>query len=170
MEHYEHITAGLKQNKGVFKALFKDITEPQQQWRPSADSWCLLEVLCHMLDEERLDFRFRAEFILKTPGKVPPPFDPANWVIDHDYMNQDYDRVLDDFLMEREHSISWLDSLKDPNWNLSFEHPKLGNMTAGYFLTNWLAHDYLHIRQINRMKYEYYRQQSGMNLNYAGNW
>ncbi|NNK86719.1 MAG: DinB family protein, partial [Flavobacteriaceae bacterium] len=75
MENYDHIVKSLHQNKTVFQSLFENISEEQQFWKPSPDSWCLLEVLCHLLDEERLDFRFRAEFILNNPGEIPPPFD-----------------------------------------------------------------------------------------------
>jgi hypothetical protein len=35
---------------------------------------------------------------------------------------------------------------------------------------NWLAHDYLHIRQILRLKYEYLKSISEEDLSYAGEW
>jgi hypothetical protein len=35
---------------------------------------------------------------------------------------------------------------------------------------NWLAHDYHHIRQVNRRLYEYLQFKSKANLAYAGNW
>jgi hypothetical protein len=38
------------------------------------------------------------------------------------------------------------------------------------FLHNWLAHDYLHIRQIIRIKYDYLKKTSGEILLYAGEW
>ncbi len=43
-------------------------------------------------------------------------------------------------------------------------------MTAKMFLSNWLAHDYLHIRQITKLKYDYLKQLTNEDLNYAGNW
>ena len=170
MENYKHIVTHLSQNKLVFEALVRNTPQQERLWKPAEDSWCLLEVLCHLLDEEKLDFRFRAKFVLEHPGEVPPPFDPTVWVTEHDYMNKDFENTLDAFLEQRDNSIAWLDSLEDPDWTLSFDHPKLGKMTAGYFLANWLAHDYLHIRQVNKIKYEYYRHKSDMNLDYAGNW
>ena len=38
------------------------------------------------------------------------------------------------------------------------------------FSPNWLAHDYLHIRQIIRLKFAYLQQLSKEDLSYAGNW
>jgi hypothetical protein len=37
-------------------------------------------------------------------------------------------------------------------------------------ISNWLAHDYLHIRQINRYCYEMLQQNTRQNLKYAGDW
>lgn len=39
-----------------------------------------------------------------------------------------------------------------------------------FFLTNWLTHDYLHMRQIIKLKYDYLEQQSGEMIDYAGTW
>jgi hypothetical protein len=46
----------------------------------------------------------------------------------------------------------------------------LGRLSAGTFLSNWLAHDYLHIRQIIRLKYQYLQRQTRESLDYAGAW
>jgi len=43
-------------------------------------------------------------------------------------------------------------------------------MTASMFFSNWLAHDYLHIRQITRLKYDYLKQLTNEDLSYAGTW
>ncbi|NNK87656.1 MAG: hypothetical protein HKO90_05190, partial [Flavobacteriaceae bacterium] len=81
-----------------------------------------------------------------------------------------YKLTLKELLDEREQSVNWLKSLDNPDWGLFFEHPKIGRMNAGYYVQNWLAHDYLHIRQINRLKYEFHREQSDSDLDFAGKW
>jgi hypothetical protein len=43
-------------------------------------------------------------------------------------------------------------------------------MTAMLFLSNWLAHDYLHIRQIIKLKFDYLEKMTGEGLSYAGDW
>jgi hypothetical protein len=78
--------------------------------------------------------------------------------------------MLEKFIKERESSLIWLKSLKNAIWDHSFEHPKLGTMSAKYFLNNWLAHDYLHIRQIIKLKFDYLDDRFKENLNYAGIW
>lgn len=166
----EFIIGQLQKNKQVFYDLFKDEKEELFLWKPNSEKWCLLEILCHLFDEEQKDFRFRTKWVLEKPNEIPPPFNPLNWVTEHNYLGQDYYMMLDKFIKERSFSIHWLQSLKKVNWNNSFEHSKLGLMTAEYFLNNWLAHDYLHIRQIIKLKFDYFNNQTKGDLNYAGIW
>lgn len=160
----------LQKNKTVFYNLLKDEKEAKFLWRPSPDKWNLLEIICHLYDEERDDFRFRVQWVLNTPYEIPPPIDPHGWVKKHNYIEQDYKTMLDKFIIERAQSIIWLTSLEHANWNNSFEHSKLGILTAKHFLVNWLAHDYLHIKQILKLKFDYLKYQSEESLDYAGVW
>ena len=166
----EFVIEQLQKNKNIFMKLFKDENEELFLWKQTSEKWCLLEILCHLYDEEREDFRFRTKWVLERPNQIPPPFNPIDWVTDHKYMQQDYTEMLNKFMHERDESIKWLKTLENVNWDNSFDHPKLGKMTAEYYLNNWLAHDYLHIRQIVKLKFDYLRNISGENLDYAGIW
>ncbi len=170
MALFDHIFEELERNGYLIPELLSGISDEQASWKPNPRSWSLLEVICHLIDEEKMDFRFRTSFILKTPNTIPPSIDPAAWVQLHHYAVQDFTQKIGEFSKERSKSIDWLRRLNDPDWNLFFDHPKLGRMTAGYYLSNWLAHDFLHIRQIIRLKFEYLEYRSGGNLNYAGTW
>ncbi|MBK9270362.1 MAG: DinB family protein [Saprospiraceae bacterium] len=169
MQQKEYI-AQLHQHKDVFKALLTDLPENLYTWKILPDKWNLLEILCHLHDEEREDFRARIKHILEHSENPMPSIDPQAWVQDRNYSLQNYSQVLNAFLQEREYSIEWLLSLNEPKWDQFYVHPKLGKMTASMMLCNWLAHDYLHIRQINKVKYEYLLQMSKEDLSYAGNW
>jgi len=160
----------LEQHITLFKALLKDIDTPMFLWKKAPEKWCLLEIVCHLYDEEREDFKFRTKWVLENPNITPPPFDPIAWVTEHRYLEQDYQLMLAKFLEERQRSISWLKSLKDSKWDNAFKHSKLGELSAAYFLNNWLAHDYLHLRQIIALKFDYLKQQSDNRLDYAGPW
>ena len=166
----EFIIGQFQKNKNVFLHLFKNEKKDLYLWKQNPEKWCLLEILCHLYDEERDDFRFRTKWVLENPNQIPPSFNPIQWVTEHDYMGQDFNAMLDKFIEERETSINWLKTLKNVDWDLSFEHPKLGTMTAKYFLNNWLAHDYLHIRQVIKLKYDFLKNGFKNDLNYAGNW
>lgn len=145
--------------------------DPEEySFRPEKDSWTILEILCHLLDEEREDFRTRVKNTLTTPLKQPPSIDPTGWVISRNYAQQVFSERLEAFLTERRSSIKWLKTVENSPWKNKYVHPEAGEMTAYSLLANWLAHDYHHIRQINRRSYEYLKKKSGVYLNYAGNW
>lgn len=160
----------LDRNGRVFESLFRGLGKIEYLWKPEPDSWCLLQVLCHLYDEEREDFRARTEHVLTGSDSPLPPIDPVGWVESRNYMRQDFDSKLGGFLIERRQSVDWLLSLENPNWKNSYKHPIFGKMTAQMLLANWLAHDYFHIRQISRIKYAYLEKKFGENLSYAGEW
>ena len=165
-----HIINGLEHNRSVFEDLFSPILEHQKTWKPEPHKWSLLEVLCHLYDEEREDFKTRVRCLLQSPVEPPPLFDPTVWVTERRYIDQNYDDRLSELLNERTASIDWLNSLEDANWLNEYEHPKMGIRTPLFYLSNWLAHDFLHIRQIMKLKLDYLNHVSGTDLNYAGTW
>lgn len=157
-------------NKEVFNSLLKGINNEEYLWKSLPEKWCLLEILCHLYDEEREDFRARIQHVFTNSELLLPAIAPADWVTERKYLQQDYSEMLEKFLKERDKSIHWLQSLNNPPWDNTHQHPKLGPMTAKLFFTNWLAHDYLHIRQIIKLKYDRLKALSGEDLSYAGNW
>ncbi|MDB4728314.1 DinB family protein [Saprospiraceae bacterium] len=167
---YQHIIQNLESNKATFESLLLDLSEKEILFKTSPEKWCLLEIICHLYDEEREDFRTRVKQVLESPNIPLPPIDPVGWVKERNYIGQDYSTVLTQFLKERDDSIIWLKSLVNPKWNNAYHHPKVGPLTAKMYLSNWLAHDFLHIRQITRLKYDYLMSISEESLDYAGNW
>ncbi|HER34881.1 MAG TPA: DinB family protein [Halothiobacillaceae bacterium] len=155
-------------NAEAIERLLKDIDEPCAKWKPAEDKWSILEVVCHLVDEERLDFRMRLDHLLHKPDVEWPPVDPHAWVVEHGYSGKDVREQLLLFLAERYQSIEWLGSLQSPDWNTFRTHAKLGDITAGSMLGSWLAHDYLHLRQLSNLYLGYLKQQvHPHSLNYA---
>lgn len=167
---YSALFTELEQNKFVFQYLLLPQDKKAYLWRPNPEHWCLLEIICHLYDEEREDFRIRLKTTLERPGTLPPPFDPVAWVKERDYISRNYEIMVHKFLEERTQSVKWLRSLINPKWDNAYEHPTLGSLSAHFFISNWLAHDYLHIRQIVRIKHQYTAARTGADISYAGNW
>src|SRR5215218_7430628 len=93
-----HITSRMRANADVIAALARDISDAQARWKPAADAWSLLEVVNHLYDEEREDFRTRVDYVLHRPGELPPPIDPEGWVTARAYNARDPRESLDAFL------------------------------------------------------------------------
>lgn len=169
MDHAS-IIKKLSENIPLFNRLFSEVTEEDIRWKPAPEKWCLLEVLCHLIDEEREDFRARVRHVLFTPDEKLPPIDPQGWVKERNYISRDFSEMRELFLEERKASIAWLHSLENPVWANVCQHSQLGPLSAELFLANWLAHDYLHVRQIMGLKFGLLRLHTGMDLSYAGTW
>jgi hypothetical protein len=169
MNHSMTIMA-LKLNADTFKALLSTVPKEIHLWRPAPEKWNLLEIACHLYDEEREDFRARVKHVLFTHEQPMPKIDPLSWVSQRKYSEQDYENKISSFLSERAESVKWLESLENPDWKIAYDHPKVGPISAEFLLANWVAHDYLHFRQITRTKYLFLKESSGMSLDYAGEW
>ncbi len=169
--NHDIIIQKLASNSEVFKSLFSSIPDEQVNWKPTPEKWCLLEIVNHLLDEEIYDFRQRIEFALLKPYKEWTRIAPVKWVMDKDYINKNFGESLKAFLTERQDSVKWLKDFSSPDWNAVDNYPFGKVMTAGDALVNWLAHDYLHIRQINKLNRNYLESIApSVDLSYAGDW
>lgn len=144
----------LSKNRDVFESLVRHVSVEQARWKPSPDKWSILEVVNHLFDEEREDFRQRLELVLADPAQAWPPINPRILVTTRAYNERELDTSLNNFFAERQKSLEWLGQLSAPNWQNSNEGPN-GLLTAGDLLASWLAHDFLHIRQLARLHWQY---------------
>jgi hypothetical protein len=161
----------LRQNAEAIAALARGVTSEQACWKPSAEEWSILEVICHLYDEEREDFRQRLDLTLQHANTDWPPIHPHAWVTERAYNQRELDPMLADFLEERHRSLEWLGSLSQPDWSAFHEHPLVGRMTADVMLGAWIAHDHLHIRQLNHLHWQWLAGQvDPLSLDYAGEW
>jgi hypothetical protein len=151
----DYFIAGLARNRQVFDGLTNGMSLEQSRWKPSPEKWSILEVVNHLYDEEREDFRQRLDLILNTPDEQWPSIDPQGWVTSRAYNERDLESSRRSFFTERDKSLEWLAQLSDPEWNSSYAHPNGGIIKAGDLLAAWLAHDYLHIRQLARLHWQY---------------
>ncbi len=160
----------LDSNYKVFENLLSINSSEEIKWKHSEDKWCLLEIVNHLSDEEREDFRARLGKILNQDSEWDP-IDPEGWVTSRKYMEKEYLQSLKNFLEERKKSIDWLRNLIVNDWNIKAVHSKQGEFAAYEMLCNWLAHDYLHIRQIIRLKYQMLEDSlKPGEVQYAGEW
>lgn len=164
------IITQLRHQDIAIRSLAADITEEEARWKPDADSWSILEVLNHLVDEEVYDFRQHTAHILFTPDQPWPEIDPQGWVTERAYNQRVLAETLQNFKREREKSLTWLGELTDPNWDSSVTF-HWGALSAGDMLASWLAHDLLHIRQLVELCYQLTSANfQPYGVEYAGKW
>jgi hypothetical protein len=161
----------LEGNTSRIRALVEGVSAEEATWRPAPEKWSILEVTCHLLDEEREDFRARLDLLLHSPGVLGPSIDPKGWVKERRYNQRDLQETLKAFMNERSKSMDWLRSLASPVWENSLTHPAIGTIKAGDMLGAWVAHDVLHIRQLAHIHWRYIAELAKpYAVGYAGDW
>ncbi len=160
----------LSNNANAIHAMAQNVSDEQACWKPDAESWSLLEVINHLYDEEREDFRAHLQDVLQDPILPWSPIDPQGWVTERRYQERDFETSVESFLLERVASLAWLKSLDNPDWQAAYDLP-WGKLTAGDLLASWAAHDLLHLRQLNELRYAYlYQAAAPFSVKYAGDW
>jgi uncharacterized damage-inducible protein DinB len=154
----------------MIRSLLKDIDQEQAQLKPSRGSWSILEVVCHLYDEEREDFREHLDFILQRQHEMWHPISPFAWVKLRKYNERNFKTMQRKFFKEREKSLAWLKQLKNADWNRTYTS-KFGSMRAGDMFASWVAHDNLHLRQLTELRRKHIeRITQPYKIQYAGDW
>lgn len=148
------------------------ISDADARLKPASGAWSILEIVCHLVDEEVDDFRTRLRLTLEDhPSKPWPPLDPEGVAVTRRYNEQDFAERVGTFVRERRSSIAWLRTISQPNWENAYHHPKWGPISAGMLMTGWAVHDMLHLRQIAKRRYELaLRDGQPYPADYAGAW
>jgi len=154
----------------MIRSLLAGISKEEAQYKPSQDTWSILEVTCHLYDEEREDFREHLDFILHRQNEEWHQIEPQAWVTNRKYNEQDFVETQKKFFAERNKSLEWLKDLADADWETACA-TKFGSMKAGEMLASWIAHDNLHIRQLVELRRSFIESiTKPYNIEYAGDW
>ena len=165
------VSSNLDASGRAIDALVSGVAPDVARARPAPEKWSINEVLGHLVDEERHDFRTRIDYMLHRPGETWPAIDPERTVRKGQFNEQSLSDLRAAFARERRASIEWLAGLKDAHWDASYRHPKMGEFTAASMLCAWAAHDLLHLRQIERTLFQHLgRAAAPDRTDYAGQW
>jgi hypothetical protein len=166
----DYLATQMALNAERIRALCQGVPDAQSRWKPAPDAWSILEVVNHLVDEEREDFRARLDHVLHRPGQPWPAIDPQGWVTARKYNDRELGASLARFLAEREASLGWLRTLPAPNWAAVYE-AAWGPIAAGDVMASWVAHDLLHMRQLVKLHYLFLTAASKPHdVRYAGAW
>jgi len=153
----------------LVRALVEDVSPEQAVWKPNPERWSVLEVVNHLYDEEREDFRVRLELLLRASDELWPPIRPMEWVTERQYNARELTASLEDFLVERRASLDWLAGLQVPDWDAGVQSPWDFFMRAGDMAASWVVHDQWHIEQLIRLRRDWTIEQTKpYDVRYAG--
>ena len=168
---FQKLIGSLERFQTVLPSLVHGLDEQAVRWKPESKNWSILEIVCHLADEEVEDFRARVQMTLQDPKQDWPTIDPVGVADERRYNDANFEEVLQRWVLERQNSVAWLRELKEPDWQQAYQHPKYGPICAGEVLAAWAAHDHLHTRQIAKRLFEMTaRDGKPFSIKYAGDW
>lgn len=157
-------------NTEIIRALTANISQDEARIKPTAEDWSILEVISHLHDEEREDFREHLDFILHRQTEEWHKIDPQGWVTSRKYNEHNFIDMQMKFFEERRKSLDWLIDLADTDWNITYTS-EFGSVPAGEMFCSWVAHDNLHIRQLVELKrFQLEKLTQPYGIGYAGDW
>lgn len=154
----------------MIRALLTGISQEDAMIKPKPENWSILEVTCHLRDEEQEDFRARLDGILNKPSEAFVMINPQKWITERRYNEQDFEQAKAGFFAERTRSLVWLKGLENVDWETTHTD-QYGSVTAGEMFSAWIAHDNLHIRQLVELRRAHIeRITQPYIIEYAGEW
>jgi len=110
--------------------------------------WCIKEVLGHLIEADRRGFGGRVQLLLERDHP-----DLASWNQEevagerHD-CEVDADQLLFELLSQRERYLELVAGLQPTDLSRSGRHPKVGELSVGDIITEWVYHDRNHLKQL----------------------
>ena len=160
----------------ALRALLLGCSDEDARWRPSDADWSIVEVVCHLVDEDLDDFGTRLRLVLESPETDWPRIDPEAAAVDRGYRSRGLDEVVRELGAVRRAKLEWLRTSLDADFTQAATHPRLQDpphrlVRAGDLLASWCAHDALHLRQIAKRLHQLTDHRAGdFDVGYAGTW
>ena len=137
---------GFVNGKDTLINFFKSIPEEKLTYRYRPEKWSVKEILQHLIDTERI-FMYRCFRIARRDETALAGYDQNIYITPSGANDKSINSLLNEFLINRNHSISLLDSLTDEN--LCF----IGNSNGGVMSARAAAftiigHDIWHMEVI----------------------
>jgi len=128
-------------------ALLSDVDDALWRARPAPQEWSLVEIVCHLRDEETEDFGARVRVVVEG-GAVFTPIDPERWAVERGYAKDDPRVALTALKQRRRDNLAFLVLFDPARLTRVVDQPRLGKMSGLDLVAAWVTHDRLHLAQL----------------------
>ena len=152
----------LERTPSVLRVLLSDLSEDWVQGNEGPETFSPYDVIGHLIQGEKTDWRARATMILESgTSQSFVPFD--RFAQFEESKGKSLNQLLGEFEGLRKDSLNWLRSLNLTETDLVKKgtHPELGEVTLEQLLSTWVAHDLSHIAQVSRVMAKQYKEEIG---------
>lgn len=128
-------------------ALLSDVDDALWRGRPAPAEWSLVEIVCHLRDEETEDFGARVRVVVGG-GTAFVRIDPERWATDRDYQKDDPRAALAALKQRRRDNLAFLALADATKLSRGVDQPPLGTLSGLDLIAAWVTHDRLHLGQL----------------------
>jgi len=146
----------------VLKILLSDLSADWIMNNEGPDTFSPYDVVGHLVQGEKTDWRDRATMILEHGTKKSfVPFD--RFAQFEESKGKSLQQLLDEFEKLRKENLDWLRSLNltETDFEKKGTHPALGEVTLKQLLSTWVVHDLTHVAQVTRVMAKQYKEEIG---------
>jgi hypothetical protein len=117
-------------------------------WHPAEGEWCVKDVLGHLIESEKRGFAGRVRVILAEDRPQLEGWDQEAVARARHDCAREWADLFDEFARLRDESVPLVARLHPADLARGGHHPKVGFLTVGDLLHEWVHHDRNHIRQM----------------------
>jgi hypothetical protein len=122
-EMKKHLDAAEKSPKEIAVAV-SGLPDKVLRYKPSANKWCILEILGHLADIE-IVYAYRIRQMLADKEPVIAPIDQDHWAQNLNYLRVPVPELLAAYGLNRHHTLRLLRELKAENLEKGAMHPEM---------------------------------------------
>jgi hypothetical protein len=116
-------------------------------WHPAPGEWCIKEVLGHLIEAEGRGFAGRVRALIDdSPDLVA--WDQQEVTHARCDCERDAEELLRDLQSQREQGLHLLDSITAADLSRAGRHSKVGMLSIGDVINEWVHHDRNHLKQM----------------------
>jgi len=147
----KRLDAAEKSPKHIASAV-SGLSDKILRYKPSADTWCILEILGHLADMEIL-YAHRFRQMLADQKPVIAPIDQNDWAKNLGYTETPPAELIALYGLNRHANLRLLRRSKSGDLQKSAYHPELKkDVTVADYVEKMSVHGANHLEQIERLK------------------
>ena len=151
---YKKLMKRYTRGYAILKEQLEDIPEDAIDFKPSADTWSIREILLHLTDSE-VHAWVRGRKTIAESGAEICVYDQDLWAKELFYAQMDYKDALELFRLLKKNMVSLLEKLPEEAWHRYVIHPKTGKIKLYDWVILYADHVDSHILQIHKNLFEY---------------
>jgi hypothetical protein len=147
----KHLDAAEKSPKEIAAAV-SGLPEKVLRYKPSAEKWCVLEILGHLADVE-IVYGYRLRQMLADTKPVIAPVDQNAWARNLNYLSSPPSELVAFYGLGRHHNLRLLRSLRVSDLTKSAFHPEMQReISVADLVERMGGHGAAHLQQIEKLK------------------